>query len=48
MEFGGACLWFDTSIVFRRHYARLVDKFVYQRGSAFVFYGEGYSLNVLC
>ena len=46
MEFGGACLWFDTSIFFSKNYKNMVSKHVYNRKSSIVFYihSTGHSL----
>lgn len=37
MEFG-SCLWFDTSIEFYKNADELVDRYIYERGSSFVYY----------
>ena len=37
MEFG-SCLWFDTSIEFHKNSTELVKKYVYERGSSFIYY----------
>ena len=37
MEFG-SCLWFDTSIEFTKNIDRILQKYIYERNSSFIYY----------